>query len=59
MAKAELGGNFKKAVLAWVDPAADPTKGVEQASLRAQEATVAAVASLQARCPGSRPFLTP
>jgi len=33
MAKAELGGNFKKAVLAWVDLVADPTKGVEQASL--------------------------
>lgn len=30
MAKAELRGHFKEAVLAWVDIAADPTKGVEQ-----------------------------
>ncbi|CAN0447074.1 unnamed protein product [Pylaiella littoralis] len=30
MAKAELGGHFKEAVLAWVDAAADPTKGIEQ-----------------------------
>lgn len=30
MAKAELGGHFEEAVLAWVDTAADPTKGVEQ-----------------------------
>lgn len=29
MAKAELRGHFKEAVLAWVDAAADPTKGVE------------------------------
>lgn len=33
MANTELGGSFKKAILAWVDPAADPTKGVEQASV--------------------------
>ena len=30
LAKAELGGNFKEAVLAWVDPVADPTGGLEQ-----------------------------
>ena len=29
MAKSELRGHFKEAVLAWVDAAADPTKGVE------------------------------
>lgn len=34
MAKAELGGRFKDAVLAWVDPVADPTKGLEQVSKR-------------------------
>lgn len=30
LAKSELGGNFKKAVLAWINPTADPTQGVEQ-----------------------------
>lgn len=34
MAKAELGGRFRDAVLAWVDPVADPTKGLEQVSKR-------------------------
>lgn len=33
MAKAELGGHFKEAVLAWVDAGADPTNGVEQVNL--------------------------
>lgn len=33
MARAELGGNFMHAVLAWVDPAVDPTQGVEQVRL--------------------------
>lgn len=30
MANAELRGHFKEAVLAWIDPTADPTGGVEQ-----------------------------
>lgn len=34
MAKTELGGHFKEAVLAWVDPVADPTKGLEQVNRR-------------------------
>lgn len=30
MANSELGGHFKEAVLAWIDPLVDPTQGVEQ-----------------------------
>lgn len=30
LAKAELGGHFKEAVLSWIDPVADPTRGLEQ-----------------------------
>lgn len=39
MAKAELRGHFKEAVLAWVDASGDPTRGVELVRMAVDRAT--------------------